>query len=254
MFGKKKDQKATTVIRRKQSFFKLPEFNFKRITFTFVIFFLIFIVLISSSIFISQYRTENYKINELKHVKIENINNILVKYTEEPLVRINTSEIENEIKNSSIFIDKVSVSKTIFDGLVIQVVENDPLVLIQTLDQKLFYIDTNYQIHEVKNDSEVANLEKIDFLSSDIHTSNLINYLKKVIKIREKLGAIKYNQLTFDNFGNLSILLEGEKVIRFDLNERFFAIDEQLSLLQDTLSKNQSFTEIDLRFSYLLIK
>lgn len=257
MFNRKKDNSTKTLPthRSKTSFnFKLPEFDLKKITISSLIIILTAVIVVGVGIFINQYKTDNYKINNLKNIPVEEIVATLSKNNNKPLVQIDTNVIEEEISKSSIFVKEVKVSKSLIDGMVIEIIEREPLILIQTPELKLYYIDTNYEILEVEDENEVSNMQRLTFLSNDIRTSNIINYLKKVMKVKTTLTEIDFTRATFDNFGNLSILLEGERVIRFDLNERFFAIDEQISLLQDTLSKNPNLKEIDLRFSYLLTK
>ncbi len=250
----KKPGRIQTQRNRGNIFSSIKNIDFKKYFINFLILFISVAVLILGFFFVTSYQTDRYKVNELKYLSKENLNSILAENMNQPLIAIDTKKIEKQVREKSIFVDDVQVSKSLIEGAIIQIKEHSPLIVVLAPENKKYLITQDFDRIEVINDQDIIGLKSITLTTQDIDSPLLDENIQKVLKLKERLDSDLTGNYNFDNFGNLSILMEENKVIRFDLSERFFTIDEQASLLQDTLAKNRTFSEIDLRFSYLLIK
>ncbi len=241
---------------RKNSILRKFSLNFslKKLLIILFIINLIFGIIFVFYYLIAEYKIDKYKISKLSYLNEQKVNNVMSDYLSTPLIRIDTDGIQNELVKKTVYIKKISVSKSIIDGIVIDIVENEPKVILKIPDDKLFLVTIDYRIIEIIDVNEVSQITKLNYLSNDLTDPNLSLTIEKILRIMANPKNTFDGVYSFDNFGNLSILQESNRFVRFDLNERFFTIDEQVSLLQDTLAKNRNFSEIDLRFNYLLIK
>ncbi len=167
------------------------------------------------------------------------------------LVQVDTEAIERKLADHFIIFEKVSVSKSIILGYIVDVQEFKPLGMIYLNNGKILMLTSNGDLVFLKEKIPgfpvvIYNQDEVDQIS--------LEYAKKTFQLYEFLKSKIVGEYTFDNFGNLFILVSGEKVIRFDLNERFLKLKEQVKILETVLDQNIQYKEIDIRFSYLLLK
>ncbi|BDQ04562.1 MAG: hypothetical protein KatS3mg084_0080 [Candidatus Dojkabacteria bacterium] len=214
------------------------------------------LLLISIVLFIS-YRLIVYTNNGIiirgnKNVLSSEIHKIIyedIKF--QPMIKITTDEIEEKLTESFPIFKKVRVSKSIIYGYVVDIKEFEPVGLIILQNGEMYMLTDNKVL--------ILLQQKIPRFPVAVYTGNpsdeqFIHNANKVFKLYESLSPIISGDYTFDNFGNLFILVSDEKVIRFDLNERFFKLDEQVKILESVLNQNIDYKEIDVRFNYLLVK
>jgi cell division septal protein FtsQ len=252
--SEKKKKNPPSIKRRKKIFsnpFANIRLDLKKISLYVGIFSLTLIIVTT----LAFYRTDHYQINELRYLNREPIGEIIsARLQENTFLSLNTNELENDIKLSSDLIKNVRVSKSIINGIIVDINEYEPLVILETVDGTRYLISTDSKIIKLSIDDSIMNIVTLKYVGNSIEDTNLFAYTEKAKYIYTKTSGIINGTFNFDNFGNLFILLEGNRVVRFDLNERYFTLDVQFKLLQDAMSGNKSFSEIDIRFSYLLVK
>lgn len=230
----------------------------RKILDSFMLSILIACIAIGIGYFLYTFKTDRYQITGVKHSNQKNISQIIENEIEsEALIKINTDSLKAEILKNSPLIKDINISKSLSGGIIVNIQEYEPIILIQTMNDKRYFLtkeETYLDITELA-ESDFSTYPIYYYLEVIPDDENIYTFAEKVREAREKVESLNLNgRFSFDNFGNLSILMGESKVIKLDLKERFFTIDEQVKLLQDALVKTQSFTEIDLRFTYLLIK
>lgn len=252
---RKKENKKP--IKRRDSFFAnwRFEFDFKK-SFKIILISLLILSLIAGAVFfLMNYKADRYQINNLKYVNQEKVSTVVNTYlNSETFLRINTNDLENEIKPKSKLIKEIKISKSLINGIIVDIVEYEPIIVIDTADGKKYFITSSDELIDYDMTENIGDLPEFHYTGSDLKDNNLFKLASRAKSLADKLKGTVQGNFNFDNFGNLFILQEGNKVIRFDLNENFFTLDEQVQLLHDAMSKKPEFTEIDIRFSYLLIK
>jgi hypothetical protein len=253
MFSRKK--KNGLPIRRRNSFPNLKIIINKKNIIYISIFLSIIVIFLSIFYYFNYIQIiSTYRTNDLEYIKATDLDPIMSNYLGKPLIQINSSLLEEEISRSNPIIKNVKVSKSLIGGLVIEITEYKPIFIIQTTSGKEYIVSNEYDFIYIDSKNYSSSITRLLFLSEDLENPLLEDHIQKILTLQSKTSNYDIESWSFDNFGNLFILLTGGSIIRFDLNERFFAIDEQFSLLQDAIARNPRFREIDLRFSYYIIK
>lgn len=255
--------------------------------------FLTISVLFISIFSFTAYNILNRKIQKVKINSDDNISNVdeIKNYTESlvlnrSFLNLNTENISIKISNKYPSIRNVSVYKSLFNGVVVNLEDYEPLVIIQYKNQDgfsqkilttdLILIDfepsskelytINYFPENCRDISDLQGFEKyIKFIGENLMISSekiepcdlkfakeyITNALEFINRTQEMNLKGEY---IMDNFGNFMIKIDNNKFIKTDLKETFFSIDKQLKVLEDALIKHSDFNEIDLGLNYLVIR
>jgi len=230
--------------------------DLKKIGWKVLMILLLISVLLGVIYFLINYKADRYKIDNLKYANSLAISQILnEELSSETFLNLNTNNIEKRIKASSKYIKEVKVSKSLVNGIIVDIVEYEPQIILKTIDNRRYFMTKDEEAIEIDSESEILiGVPELNYTGTNIDDLNLSRYALSAKALVEKLEYRVNGSFNFDNFGNLFILLEGNRIIRFDLNERFFTLDEQIKLMHDAMAKNPSFNEINIQFSYLVIK
>lgn len=205
---------------------------------------------------LANYKNERYIVDKLKYAKISLIEQILKEeLNNRSFFVIDTDYLEKKIKASSSYIEKVTVNKSLYNGVIVKIVEYEPQVIVKTIDGKSYFITNDKKIIKIDPENDILmGIPELNYISPNINDTNFPKYALLAKYLIEKLDRQLFGSFNFDNFGNFFILLEGNRIIRYDLSERFFSLDDQLKLMYEAIRENPRFKEIDLQFSYLVIK
>lgn len=169
-----------------------------------------------------------------------------------PVASVNSDLLKKKISESSEYIKDVKVIKSLTSGYIIEIKEYEPEAIIKTQSEEFYLLTKNLELIKVKESPK--DLIQLNYLGGNIDDIVLIPNAKKTLKIFNEINDIIDGIYNFDNFGNLSILLSEDKIVRFDLSEKFFSVEDQVKLVRSKLESKINYNEIDIRFSYLLIK
>ena len=221
-----------------------------------VVIFAVVALVAASGYFLFTYKTDKFQIKGTNISNNEAIIEIVSNYISvQPMIKVDANAMKKDITVVNPLVKEISIDKSLQNGIIVTIKEYSPIILVETLDERQYILTEELVPIEI-TESENGNLMPLNYyLGVEPKDENIYTFAKKVKTAREKVDALNINgRYSFDNFGNLSILIGESRVVKLDLNERFFTIDEQVKLLQDALAKTQSYSEIDLRFTYLLIK
>jgi cell division septal protein FtsQ len=220
----------------------------------------IFLGIMITVIFIySTYTNATFRMNTLKYSSQNKVGVEVKEYlNNHKFFQINTNDLEAYVSQRNPLIKQVYVNKSFFRGMILDVKEFEPVAVLVFKDengeysQRYFYTNdgTLIQYHEIQKLPVV-----LQFDGKRIQESPLDDYVRKSILTVEKLNTKGITGgITFDNFGNFSILTIDGKVIRLDLKEKYFNLDDQIKVIQNALVINANSSEFDLRFNYLVVK
>lgn len=173
--------------------------------------------------------------------------------TKKPMIYVHTPDLEKKLKEELVFLKNVKVHKSLFSGYIVQIEEFSPITNVKLINGDFYMLTKDDEFIKLKE--RLENYPVINYLGGDINDVGVLDNAKKTFKLLNQINDIiiegEYN---FDNFGNLSILITGNRLIRFDLNEKYFTIEDQVKLVRSKIESKINYNEIDIRFSYLLIK
>lgn len=222
--------------------------------------FLIFIVVMISGVTLYfTFKNTDYRMNETQFVDKSILGIHIQEYLHNHLFfQIDTDDFEQYLKDKNPLIQRVHINKSFFHGMILDVKEFKPLAVLIFKDDfdgysdKVYYTDDAIMIDYFPTATEPIALQ----YEGKKHNEDFLDvYVRKSILTVEKLNNIGIQgNYTFDNFGNFSILTLGNTLIRLDLKEKYFSLDDQMKVLQNALVMNATSREFDLRFKYLVVK
>ncbi len=205
--------------------------------------------------FVTNYKSTKFRMNSVKDVQHDIIKEQVSDYMQSQLYfNLDTSELETMILEKNSLVKEVGITKSIAQGLVINITEYTPLAYVQHAPSGTKYIATE-EAGLIKYSSISAKLYELQYTGAELHSPFMLDFVRKSIKFIDLTAGIGYiGTYSFDNFGNFSILTPNQKIIKADLKESYFTIDEQFKVFQNALTEGGSFSEINLRFKYLVVK
>jgi cell division septal protein FtsQ len=218
----------------------------------------IFVVLVCvGGLLLLNFKNLNVKVNNTKYVESTKIEAEAKEYLKDkPFFLFSQKDLKEDLMKKNILIEDIYVNKSFLFGLVLDVREFEPVMVIETTEGKSYFLTQSQRILPF---DPAVNRELPNFVyENQIETlEDKKEYAYKSVQFMEKLSSLGINGgYRFDLFGNLSILTLDNKTIRFDLKEKYFSVDEQVKILDNAL-KTVDYKEnglIDVRFNYLLVK
>jgi hypothetical protein len=219
-----------------------------------------FIILILIIFGFTQYKIKSFKINHLEYADSQKISNDISGYlSQTSFFGMSSGDLADIIKSQNSLVRTVTVNKSLFAGIVVDIEEFQPIAILKFPDNKEYFFTLDKSI--IPYQEGVKNVRTLGFENTYDElkiNENISNFIEKSIKFIDFLNNKNFvGVYSFDNYGNLSILSTENKLIKADVRERYFTIDEQIKVFQNALVNNvinSSTKEIDLRFTYLIIK
>lgn len=206
---------------------------------------------------ILNFRNLNVSVNKLAYLNNQEIEGDIKGYlNDKPFFLFSQKDLKDYMLQKYPAIEDMYISKSFLLGLVVEVKEYEPILIIKTTEGNQYFLTANKAI--IPYDPKVTKPLKTMTYDNKIETlHDKIEYVDKSVQFVEKLNTIGISgDYSFDLFGNLSILTLDSKRVRVDLKEKYYSVDEQVKIL-DSSMKTQDYKEsnlIDLRFNYLLVK
>lgn len=183
------------------------------------------------------------------------------KYLGKPYFYVHLSDIERDILMNFEYIREAEVYRSIWGGYFIKIYEYEPQAYVAVGSE--YYI-LNYDKFVKINNKDLnlpvlwGDLSLIDDIRSNNKTVH--KYAIKSLEVYNELEKINMKSFFdeaiyfFDNFGNLLVKLENNSAVRFDLNEFFYNVRDQVKFVIEVMKEHDNFKEIDVRFKYLIVK
>lgn len=220
-----------------------------------LIFTIVVLIISLITIFLIEYKTDKYEFTGVSYSNSEKIDEIIRSEVKaNPIIFINSQNLSDKIKSSSRIVRDVDVSKSLIEGVEVRVTEYKIVDTIITEENKKYLVTEDSKLIS-DYEAELDKYFNLNKYSGSVE--NVEEIKKKLIKMKtireymENLGA--KGEYSFDNFGNLSILLDRNRVIKFDLNEKFNVLSKQIEFAEKILKESTKFTLIDARFSFIYI-
>lgn len=220
--------------------------------------FLATISAISALVLYSNYKTTSFELSPLIYMDSSKVSSDIKEYLEQrAFFKINQNEFATYLKEKNPLVDDVYISKSFLKGMVVEIKEKEPIAVVDVVDDRKFFYTKKGEFIEYYDIPKIVIVLRFD--GKLYSNSSIDDLIKKSVLFVNQLSSVKLmGAYTFDNFGNFSILTLDRKLIKLDLKERYFTMDQQIQVLRgpevQNILKNPQPKVVDLRFNYLVIR
>ncbi len=125
------------------------------------------------------------------------------------MAQVNTEVIEQKLANNFLIFDKVRISKSVIYGYVVDINEFEPEGLILLQNGEIFMLTVNGNLVLLKE--KINGLPIVMYKDTNLDQISL-EHARKAFEAFKLLRSKIDGEYTLDNFGNLFILVSGEKL------------------------------------------
>ncbi len=202
---------------------------------------------------------------ELKYVSEEQISQFSESILGKNYFTLKTEDIKSDIVKFNPFVKSSIVSKEFPNGIVINVLEREPLLTLNISDERCVILDSEgYTLQEIEQEDCMETLDiktvpltladsKVVFKQGEQSTFYLVKDILKVIKVFEEYKIETVSFKIVDDI--LTVNISSKRAVFISLNQ---SIDLQLqrfiSIANQIITDDMKFKTLDLRYNRPVLK